>query len=188
VKNKNLAMKNTIVLFFLIFFCSAFSCNQGGSLEDSTSNSKKLRNEIDALETKLRKAKLVPDEMPAAKELVKKSQSYSELYPQDEKTAAVLFKAADVARGIGEYGKAIQLWGKVWRTYPDFNKAPDAVFMQAFTYENNLKDIQNAKRYYLQFIEKFPKNPLREQAIIALKNLGKSPEDLIKEFQKNEKK
>lgn len=185
-------MKNIIILSFLIFFCSAFSCNQSGSLENSTENKassqKTLLKEIDALETKLRKAKLVTDEMPAARDLVKKSQAYSELYPQDKKTAAVLFKAADVARGIGEYGKAIQLWGKVWRNYSDFDKAPDAVFMQAFTYENNLRDIQNAKRYYLQFIEKFPRNPLREQAIIALKNLGKSPEDLIKEFQKNEKK
>ena len=185
-------MKNTIILSFLIFFCSAFSCNQSGSVENTSSKniskSKVLLKEIDALEAKLRKAKLVTDEMPAAQELVKKSQSYSELHPQDKKTAAVLFKAADLARGIGQYGKAIQLWGKVWRNYPDFDKAPDAVFMQAFTYENNLGDIQNAKRYYLQFIEKFPKNPLREQAVIALKNLGKSPEDLIKEFQKNEKK
>jgi tetratricopeptide (TPR) repeat protein len=185
-------MKNTIIFSFLIFFCSAFSCNQSGSVENTNSlnnsDSKTLLKEIDKLEAKLRKAKLVTDEMPAARELVKKSQSFSEIRPQDKKTAAVLFKAADVARGIGEYGKAIQLWGKVWRNYPDFDKAPDAVFMQAFTYENNLGDIQNAKRYYLQFIEKFPKNPLREQAIIALKNLGKSPEDLIKEFQKNEKK
>lgn len=185
-------MKNIIIFSFLIFFCSAFSCNQSGSLENSNSenasNSETLLIEIDALEAKLRKAKLVTDEMPAAQELVKKSQSYSELHPQGQKTAAVLFNAADVARGIGEYGKAIQLWGKVWRNYPDFDKAPDAVFMQAFTYENNLKDIQNAKRYYLQFIEKYPKNPLREQVIIALKNLGRSPEDLIKEFQKNEKK
>lgn len=186
-------MKNTIIISFLIFFCSAFSCNQSGSLENTTSensssNSKTLLKEIDTLEAKLRSAKLVTDEMPAAKKLVKKSQFYSELHPQNKKTASILFRAADVARGIGEYGKAIQLWGKVWRNYPDFDKAPDAVFMQAFTYENNLGDIQNAKRYYIQFIEKFPKNPLREQAIIALKNLGKSPEDLIKEFQKNEKK
>jgi len=185
-------MKNTIILSFLIFFCSAFSCNQSGVPEVSSttmaSDSKTLLHEIDALEAKLRKAKLVTDEMPAAQELVKKSQSYSEQYPKNENTPAVLFKAADVARSIGEYGKAIQLWGKVWRNYPKFNKAPDAIFMQAFTYENNLKDIQNAKRYYLQFIEQFPKNPLREQAIVALKNLGKSPEDLIREFQKNEKK
>jgi len=185
-------MKNIIIFSFLIFFCSAFSCNQSGSVGDvnsgNNSKSKNLLKEIDVLEAKLRKAKVVTDEMPAAQNLIKKSQSFSELYTQDKKTAAVLFKAADVARGIGEYGKAIQLWGKVWRNYPDFDKAPDAVFMQAFTYENNLGDIQNAKRYYLQFIEKFPKNPLREQAIIALKNLGKSPEDLIKEFQKNEKK
>ncbi len=186
-------MKKTIIFSFLILFCSAFSCNQGSSSVDDSSSknvpsSKNLLKEIDALEAKLRQAKLVTDEMPAAKELVKKSQTFSELHPQNEKTAAVLFKAADVARGIGEYGKAIQLWGKVWRGYPDFDKAPDAVFMQGFTYENNLMDIQNAKRYYLQFIEKYPKNPLREQVIIALKNLGKSPEDLIKEFQKNEKK
>lgn len=183
-------MKNTIILILLIFFCSAFSCSQSGSMEEATSentsDSKTLFKEIKSLESKLRKAKTVTDEMPAAQDLVKKSQTYSELFPQDEKTADIIFKAADLARGIGEYGKAIQLWGQVWRKYPNFDKAPDAIFMQAFTYENNLKDIQNAKRYYLQVIEKFPKNPLREQAVIALKNLGRSPEDLIKEFQKNE--
>lgn len=180
-------MKNILFLSFLLVFCSASSCNQeGASASQNSDDAKTFLKEIDKLESKLRKAKEVKDEMPAAQDLVKKSQAFAEQFPDNKRTAEVLFKSADVARGIGAYGKAIQLWGQVWRKHPDFDKAPDAVFMQGFTYENNLQDFDNAKRYYLQFIEKYPKHSLREQAILALKNLGKSPEDLIKEFQKME--
>jgi len=97
----------------------------------------------------------------------------------------MLFKAGDVARGLRNPGKAIQLWGFLWRDYPAHAKAPDALFLQAFTFETMLNDASSAKSYYTQFVEKFPTHKLVPQAQLSIQNLSKSPEDLIKEFQKN---
>lgn len=185
-------MKNLLLLIVIFIIGSAAACNeQSGSAVSgvetvTTPSAKKMLKDLDGLEKKLRNAKQVTDEMPAAGELVKLSQDFFENYPEHPKTADVLFKGADVARGIGMYGKAVQLWGFVRRNYPDYPRAPDALFMQGYTFENNLRDIENAKDYYLKFAEDHPDHPLREQVIISLKNLGKSPEQLIKEFQKNE--
>lgn len=179
-------MKKTIIYFLLGFFF--FSCNQANRAENVDANSKATKNslekDIKELETRLKKAKDVQKELDSAKALVSKSQELAETFPDEKNTADVLFRAADVARGIGDYGKSIQLWGKVWRKYPDYHRAADALFMQGFTFENNLKDYNQAKNYYIQFLEKYPEHKLYEQAKLSLKNLGKSPEDLIKEFQK----
>ena len=190
-------MKNSFFLLILCAICIAASCQRTENTGDANSSvtvenelnprsEKEILRRIDKTEAKLRKAKDIKDEMPAARELVKMSEAFGQDFPTNKRSADVIFKAADVARGIGEYGKAVQLWGKVWRNYPDYGRAPDAVFMQAFTFENNLNDLENAKKYYRKVIENYPEHPLREQSVTALKNLGKSPEELIKEFQKGE--
>ncbi len=184
-------MKNFFFLLTLCAVCLSASCqrteiNDTAQTAPETRTEKTALREIDKLEAKLRKAKNIKDEMPAAQELVKLSETFGKKYPLHKKSPDVLFKGGDVARGIGNYGKAVQLWGQVWRNYPDYGRAPDAVFMQAFTFENNLSDLENAKKYYRRVIEDYPEHPLHEQALTALKNLGKSPEELIREFQKNE--
>lgn len=186
-------MKNIILISFLIIFTSASSCNQGNEVKDSNETTTKVVKGSESeqlkalknLEKKLSKAHDVKDEMEVAKEYVENSRLFVEQFPKNKNAAKIAFRAADVARGIGNYGRAIQLWGKVWRDYPDFKRAPDAMFLQGFTYENNLKDYNNAKNYYVRFLEAYPKHELYQQAKAALSNLGKSPEDLIKEFKKN---
>lgn len=183
-------MKTSFALVFSILLCISPACNRSKNIPiTSTPDSQnldadKLFKEISKLETKLSKATEVTDEMPAAIALVKKSQVFGETFPDDERSPSVLFKGADVARGIGNYGKGIQLWGMVWRNYPDFERAPDALFLQGFTFENNLFDYKNAKDYYINFLSKHEEHPLAEQVKLALRNLGKSPSELIEEFEK----
>ncbi len=109
--------------------------------------------------------------------------AFAKKYPQDSLTPELLFRAADVARGAGEFGKAIQLWGQVWRNYPRHRLAPDALFLQAFTFDNDLEAKDEARTYYQKVIDQYPDHPLALQAGQLLRVLDKSPDELVRQFQ-----
>ncbi len=116
--------------------------------------------------------------------LITKSELFAQSYPDDSEAASILFKAAEVSQRIGEYGRALKLWDMVYNRYNTYQKAPDALFMQAFVFENDLKDIKLAKMYYGNFLKRYPDHALIDQITIILKNIDKSPEELIKNFKK----
>jgi TolA-binding protein len=118
-----------------------------------------------------------------AAELVAAYNEYADLFPDDSLSPNYLFKAADISMNVFESGQAIELYNKILTSYPNYKKAPQCVFLKAFVYENNLKDLANAKRYYQEFLEKYPEDDFADDAEMSLKNLGKSPEELIKEFE-----
>jgi TolA-binding protein len=143
---------------------------------------------LDSLELQLRAAQDVKKTAGEAQLFVEKATAYATAFPQDSTAADWLFKAADVSRGLGEFGKAIQLWGKVWREFPDNEKAPDALFLQGFTYDSNLQDATNASRYYKRFLETYPDHPYVPEVEKLLAVINTDPDELIKEFEKNRKK
>ena len=51
-------------------------------------------------------------------------------------------------------------------------------FLIAFTYGNNLNDLDNAKKEYKEFMEQYPNSPLKVSAEFELKNIGKSIDDI----------
>lgn len=114
--------------------------------------------------------------------LVSLQESFATDFPEDSLAAILLYKAADIARGAGEPGLAIKLWGKVHRLYPDFKLAKEALFLQAFTFETQIGDINNARIYYENFINRYPNHELADVARMALENLNKDPEELIQKF------
>jgi len=122
-----------------------------------------------------------------ADSLVKASLDLVKYYPEAPETPDVLYRAGAVARSTGEYGKAIQLWGQIREKYANHEKAPMALFLQAFTFENDLKDKINAKSYYEMFIDKYPKSELAKQAQQLIDNINKDPEEMVKEFEEANK-
>ena len=61
------------------------------------------------------------------------------------------------------------------------------MFFKAYIYENQIKNLEKAKEIYLQFIEKYPNDDFAKDAKIALQNLGKSPEQMVREFEERRK-
>ncbi len=179
-------MRGRIVFFALCSFVMWHACT------DSNGDGLKFdsRSEwiawLEATAEQMADAKSMKIDTALALQYVAQASAFAEKYPQDSMSALLLFRAADVARGVGEYGKAIQLWGQVWRTYPDFKLAPDALFLQAFTFDNDLKDVEEARKYYQKVIAHFPNHPLTGQAEQLLKVLGKSPEELVRKFQQQQ--
>ncbi len=126
-----------------------------------------------------------PTDYPLAQSLVDKSLDFALVYKDSEELPAVLFRAGEVARSIQNYEQAIAIFSRI---YTDFSKSPlavNALFLEASTFEDCLKDKSQAQLRYQQLIEKHPDHLLAEQARLLIKNINKTPEELIREFEKN---
>ncbi len=118
-----------------------------------------------------------------ANEIVDLYIAYAEKYPEDSLSSEYLFKAADISMNMNLPTKAINLYKRIRAEYPDFRKAPECLFLTGYIYENYLGNLDEARVIYQEFIDKYPENDFADDAIISIENLGKSPEELIKEFE-----
>jgi len=118
-----------------------------------------------------------------AENLVSHYEAFVVEYPQDSLAPFYLFKGAEVAMGMGSSDKAIELYGRVYGEFPDFPKASTSLFLIGFVNETQKKNLAEAQKYYRRFIAEFPKHNLINDAQFSLDNLGKSDEEIIKEFE-----
>ena len=170
-------------LFIGIILCLAAACQQPPkevAVKDA------LLGEIGQLEKQLLKTGDASKEKETALAFVEKCNGYAKAFPDDPKSPDLLFKAADVARGAKEYGKAVQLWGQLWRKYGNHPKAPMALFLQGFTFDGELQDAKMASKYYRDFLQTYPNDSLATQVQQLLQVVEISPEDLIKQFERKQ--
>ncbi|MFT6849424.1 MAG: tetratricopeptide (TPR) repeat protein [Sphingobacteriales bacterium] len=118
-----------------------------------------------------------------ANKLVQEYMEYADLYTEDSKSPAYLYKAADLSNGLGMPLNAIKLYERVYSDFPEYEKAPLCLFISGFIYENQVRNIGKAKEKYDLFLEKFPNHQLKHDVEVTLKNLGKTPEEIIQEFE-----
>lgn len=175
-------MKKATLFFFLLagwlLACQTKPDNQSGENQNL--------QEIEQLEEQILKAGDASQEREQALELVEKTMQFAAQYPHHERTPELLFKAADIARGAKAYGKAVQLWGKLWRNYGDHPKAPMALFLQGFTFDSDLQDASMAKKYYREFLVTFPNDSLATQVQQLLSVVEVSPDELVKQFEQQQ--
>ena len=138
------------------------------------------------LDRKMHSGGPITDEAAAA-EFLEIAEGYASIVNDPDKYTDLLSKAAGLAKSIGQYNKSLQLYYKISTRMPEHPRAKTALFMQAFIYENDLHDLDKAKTAYEDFLQKYPNDPdFGDDAQIALKTLGKSPEELIQSFQQQE--
>jgi TolA-binding protein len=102
---------------------------------------------------------------------------------ESEMAPNYLFKAAELAMNLGKTQQAMDLYNKVIYSYPEYEKAPECLFLLAFIYENSLQNYGKAKELYEMFLEKYPDHDFADDAQFSLQYLGKSPEELMREFE-----
>lgn len=110
---------------------------------------------------------------------------FAEQFPEDSLSPDYLFRAAEVASGIGNPKKSIELYKQVYEKYPQYKRSAYCLFLQGFVYETQLRDTANAKKIYTAFISKYPGHSLYNDVKFSIENLGKSEEELIKQFEAN---
>lgn len=140
-------------------------------------------SDINKLEAELFNANNATPDMVKARQLAELYIEYAELYPNDMNSPEFLFKASDISMNVHSPRLTISLFDKILTNYPDYINVPTIMFLKGFVYEDQLNDYVNAEKCYLEFLEKYPNSDFADDAVVSLNNLGKSPEELIKEFE-----
>ncbi len=115
--------------------------------------------------------------------LIKLYDAYAGSYPGDTLSAQYLFKMSELQTHAETPQAAIQTLDRIIREYPDFRRTPECMFLKGFIYDNNLADFEKAKVCYMEFIRSHPEHYFADDAQVLLDNLGKSPEELIRQFE-----
>jgi tetratricopeptide (TPR) repeat protein len=109
-------------------------------------------------------------------------------YPSTKLANDYLYKAGEISSSLNNSMEAIAFFKKVYETDPGYEKAAYCLFLQAFIYENQLHQLGEAEQLYREVIKKFPNDRIAIDAEACIANLGKSDEELIKEFEAKNKK
>ena len=165
------------VLFLVIVVGIIASCTQNQPKNNIKEQISTLENIVDSI----RKTRtLSTDEMY---DLINLYWIYYEENPTDSLSATYLYRAAESSLYINQGIKAVSYLTRIESEFPTFQNMGNVTFLIGFTYENNMQDYEKAKQYYELFIEKYPDHPLVKDTHILIKNLGKTPEELVKEFE-----
>ena len=113
------------------------------------------------------------------KELLKTYQDFAKYYPDDSFAPTYIFRAANLCLNINKPKQAIKLFDELIKKYPSNKRIPDGIFIKAFIYDNSLKDYVQAKKFYEEFLTKYPQHPFADDAKNSIKYLGKSPEEIL---------
>ncbi len=177
---------------FLVLSCGLStigfsSC--GGGTKGTAGNSDTLKqsclNSIKAMEAKL-KATISPDPV-VYNQAVSTYLKFANNFPNDTMAPMCLFDAANISMSLNQYQRAVNLYDSVNVKYPTFKRAADCIFIRGFIYDDKLKDTAKARAMYQMVIDKYPHDSLASQSRAALSILGKSYDEIIKQFEEKNK-
>lgn len=101
-------------------------------------------------------------------------------YPNAEKAPVFLFRAAEMARTLKTFPKALNLYDWISSKYPNYEKSATTLFLKGFMLENELNNKEEAKKVYREFLSKYPGHDLEDDIKFLLENIDKSNEEIIK--------
>jgi len=166
-------MNRTLIFLTLISVIFFVSCQP---------SKEKMEKEIASLEAKLFDAES-GFSRTGADNLIQEYQDFAAAYPADSLSPIYLFKAASIIMNLQDGPKAIALFDEIRSTYPEYEKAPLCLFFTGYVQENVLGDIDQARETYTLFIETYPNHDFADDAEASISNLGKTPEQMIQQFE-----
>jgi tetratricopeptide (TPR) repeat protein len=139
-----------------------------------------LVKEIDALT-----ASMVAEDFPSAENMNKIVDLYNQYiaaYPAEAAAYNYMELKAKYLAANSDFEGAVKAYDDVIATFPEGTRKADALFMQAFIYENNLANLESAEAKYLAFIEQYPKHEMVKDARFAIENLSLSDAELFEKL------
>lgn len=171
---------------FLILIIVLGGCLNTEPKSETSAKELSLEESITLLEEELFDSTSLRLDNRKALELIRLYEEYATTYPESELAPEYLFNAADISMNMRRPNATIALFDRIIAEYPDYKRSASALFLKAFVYEDQLKDYENARTNYELFLVKYPLSEFADDAEVSLKNLGKSPEELIKEFEEKQ--
>ena len=173
-------MWRNIVIVFIVFLVLQTGCKQQIQPTESL-------NVLNHRDTLLGRIKLMEKQIKSTSKidyafgatLVKSYLDFVSDFPQDAMAADYLFKAGEVSMHCSQADKAIAFFGKLRDLYPQSQKCPLALFLQAYIYDSQLKESATAKKIYLSVIREYPTTKVAEDAKASIDQLGLSDQDLM---------
>jgi outer membrane protein assembly factor BamD (BamD/ComL family) len=101
-------------------------------------------------------------------------------FPDDPLSPDYLFKAGEVAQGLGYYMQSVEYFNGVHMRYPTHERAPYALFFQGFVFYNYLEIPTYAKGSFLDFLDKYPGHILEKDVRALLQLLHSSEEEYFR--------
>lgn len=95
-----------------------------------------------------------------------------------------LYRAAEMARTLKTYPKALNIYDWIEDEYPKYEKSATTMFLKGFMLENELNDKESARKVYQEFVSKFPNSELQDDVKFLLDNIDKSDEEIMKIIEK----
>ncbi len=117
------------------------------------------------------------------KDLLVAYDSYVAAFPNDSNSVRYLFREADFYRYMHKPQKSIAIYTNIYNAYPTCFRRPYALFLQGFIYENEIHNLDSAKAKYEMFLQIYPNHPIAKDVKTTLESLGKTPEQIIAEFE-----
>jgi outer membrane protein assembly factor BamD (BamD/ComL family) len=175
-----------VAITMLISSCSNNKKNVEEKDATAITGKQKYEHKIDSIEAKMQATRDLPLDQGTAMFAMKFYDEYASYFPDEAKSPAYLFKAGELANSLQMPQPALKYLDRLMTKYPKYKNAPYALFMQGMIYDDQLKDTANARKIYLEVIAKYPKSHLAKDAQASIQNLGKSPEELIRAFEKKQ--
>lgn len=120
-----------------------------------------------------------------ANNFIEGSVLFAMMEPNQPEVSEFLYKASETSRAIQNYDRTIDIYEWLISQYADYPKIAQIHFLYAFTLDNDLGKINEAKIAYNRFIEQFPNSDFVDDAKFLIENLGKSEEEIIESFNRN---
>ena len=182
-------MKNIKTITFSCILAAFLASCTGKKEEDTTeiATHPQYKKEDFIAQIQTLQSKISSEEKPdstTADEAVKAYADFAFNFPKDSLAPNYLFKAADMASLRGHYQQAIIYYQTIQDHYPNFKFVVESLYLQGYIYDNFINNDVKAKEIYEKVIVQYPHHKLAEDSRFAICNLGKSDEELIREFRK----
>ncbi|MCX6282091.1 MAG: tetratricopeptide repeat protein [Bacteroidetes bacterium] len=142
---------------------------------------------IKAIENRLFSPTATTMDIEATDSLLVLYADFIKTFPGDSMTQKYIFKAGNLYMNSGKGKAAIEMFDLYRSNYPNDPRSAMCLFFTAYIYENILKNLDKAQELYILFIEKYPRHDFADDAQMALNNLGKTPDQMVKEFEQRKK-
>ncbi len=111
--------------------------------------------------------------------------NYVNKHPKDTLAAKLLFQSAQQLEAHRLAEKAVKVLESIQKDFSETSYAAKALLTEGFIYNNVLHDYENAKVKYNEYLSKYKDldSNMSRDVQLELQNLGKSADDLIKEFE-----
>jgi outer membrane protein assembly factor BamD (BamD/ComL family) len=172
------------LLYLLLIPILLYSCS--GNQDKNKAEKDRLLTQIKESEKVMYNDTLSDINVSVANNAIMLYSRFANSYHDDTSSAEYLFRAGELCKALKKGNMALEYYKKVENEYPSYPKMQLVIFMQGFVNENTLSDLEKAKYHYQRYIDKYPQSPMSKDLKAVIENMGKSDEELMKEFKLKE--